>query len=267
MIFKVHKPTSRVGQFVELIWYTDVKGMFSGNVKILPDGSVQIIINLGPTQYLVTEDSKRGFNEGWITGQRTRPINVEISSDYKAIGIRFKPNGVFPFLKSLVSELKDEVIKLEDIWSNKFSLLREKLSEMSGVNEKFLIVEQFLLDFFHESDEPHAAIEYATRLLQQPFSDLNIRDVASKMGISHKHFIRLFKKHVGLNPKLYQQIFRFQHVLSELDNFDGDFSKMVARTNYYDQSHFNREFKKFTGITPNKYLFLTKADTHSLILD
>lgn len=97
MKFKAYKPQSLVGSFVDLIWYAEADQIFSGSEHILPDGSVQIIINPGPAQYLVDEKYKQAFQEGWITGQRTRPLEVEVTSSYKAVGIRFKSTGVFSF--------------------------------------------------------------------------------------------------------------------------------------------------------------------------
>lgn len=157
--------------------------------------------------------------------------------------------------------------ELEDIWQKKFSLLREQLPEYSDIQDTFQIVEQFLLACLRKAEEPHAVIGYTTELLRQTISETTIREAAGKRNISHKYLIRLFKKHVGLSPKLYQRIFRFQHTLNAINKPNDDYSTILEQTDYYDQSHFNREFKQFSGMTPNEYISVLKADAHSLILE
>lgn len=267
MKFKAHKPQSLVGNFVELIWYAEADQMFSGSENILPDGSVQIIINLGPAQYLVDEKSKQAFQEGWITGQRTRPIEVEVTSSYKAVGIRFNSTGIFSFLGFPAAELTDKVVELNDIWNNEFSFLRDRLLDTTNTREKFLIIENFLIYKLQNKEQPHAAVAYLTELLQQSRSELSIREAIKKINISHKHLIRLFKKHVGISPKLYQRIFRFQYALEAINKSDVEFSEILGKSDYFDQPHFNHEFKQFSGFTPREYLAMKKADNHTLILE
>lgn len=158
-------------------------------------------------------------------------------------------------------------MELNDIWNNEFSLLRKRLLGMANTREKFLIVESVLMNELQNKEHPHAAVAYLTELLQLSQSELSIGAAIEKINISHKHLICLFKKHVGVSPKLYQRIFRFQYALEAINKSGVTFSEILGKSAYFDQPHFNHEFKQFSGFTPREYLAMKKADNHTLILE
>lgn len=91
-------------------------------------------------------------------------------------------------------------------------------------------------------------------ILRYP-SETQIRKLTEKVGYSQKHFIDLFKKYVGVSPKSYLRIIRFQKVILEIEkNREINWSTIAYDCGYYDQSHFINDFKKFSGFTPNEYL-------------
>ena len=192
---------------------------------------------------------------------------MEITSDYRALGIRFTDTGLYPLLQIPVSELTDQVVKLDDIWANRFSSLRDRLMKIPGIESKFLLVEKYLFQLLQTAEVPHPATTFTANLLKNASMNYTVEDAANRLNISHKHLIRLFNRHVGLPPKRFQRIFRFQQVLKLMSHPDVDSSHILEIAGYYDQSHFNREFKQFTGMTPREYRALAKADLHSVLLD
>jgi AraC-like DNA-binding protein len=81
-----------------------------------------------------------------------------------------------------------------------------------------------------------------------------IGQVARRVGLSHRYFIEQFKAHVGLTPRLYGRIQRFQAALPLLrDDRPVDWCRLALSCGYYDQAHFNRDFKAFAGLTPTTY--------------
>ena len=75
-----------------------------------------------------------------------------------------------------------------------------------------------------------------------------------KIGYSQKHFSDLFRKSVGVTPKAYLKIMRFQKALRTIDAAgDIDWATVAAECGFYDQSHFINDFKHFSGFTPEQY--------------
>ena len=80
-----------------------------------------------------------------------------------------------------------------------------------------------------------------------------IADVARRMGVSPRHLTRTFRHAVGLTPKMFARISRFQRVAAVLDD-DGPGGEVLAGValacGYYDQSHLVRDVRAFAGGTP-----------------
>jgi len=86
---------------------------------------------------------------------------------------------------------------------------------------------------------------------------VSIESVAREADVSPKKLIRLFAEQVGMTPKAYLRISRFQQVVSRVHAASNiDWMELVERLGYHDQPHFIREFKEFSGFTPTEYFRL-----------
>lgn len=82
---------------------------------------------------------------------------------------------------------------------------------------------------------------------------LEIREVASQMGISLKHFERLFKTQVGLSPKGYLRFVRVEKAKQLLRDSDMKVTTVALEVGYSDLRHFERDFKRVAGLLPKEY--------------
>ncbi|MCU6340012.1 helix-turn-helix domain-containing protein, partial [Enterobacter quasiroggenkampii] len=80
-------------------------------------------------------------------------------------------------------------------------------------------------------------------------------DLSQHTGYSSRYIAKVFHEYVGMSPKLFSRIVRFQHVLDALlrSNYEGVMEEMME-LGYYDQNHFIKEFKEFSSFTPKKYM-------------
>jgi AraC-like DNA-binding protein len=80
-------------------------------------------------------------------------------------------------------------------------------------------------------------------------------ELADQIGISSRRFIQLFSNEVGLTPKLFTRVRRFQQVLQNIQTgAELSWVDMAASCGYFDQAHFIHDFKEFSGINPSTYL-------------
>ncbi len=100
---------------------------------------------------------------------------------------------------------------------------------------------------------PQSIVDVIVRLQAEPASKL--KEVISSYSGTHKHLISQFKKFVGIPPKHFERILRFNDVFIQMqgDQFLS-WSDIANLCGYSDQSHFIREFKKFSGFNPESYL-------------
>ena len=73
------------------------------------------------------------------------------------------------------------------------------------------------------------------------------------MCLGIKQFERTFSKYVGVNPKKFASIIRFQNVIQMKSKHKKSMSQIAFDNGYYDQSHFLHDFKSLTGLTPKDF--------------
>lgn len=259
MLHKIYFPKPPLSFFVENIWYYD--GHYAGYAreKILPDGAIELIVDLDSWPKKIFDDETnterfRTVQKAWISGERTRYIVIGTDNTHM-IGIRFKPGGAYPFFGFPISELSEWVTELDLIWGRLIYNIRDQLLEIESPNAKIRRFEEFLLEQVQRSLEPNRAIAFAVHRLQHSPQFLAIRDLANQIGITQKHLISQFEKIVGLRPKSFARVVKFQKVLSLVETKKQvEWASIAAECGYYDQAHFIKEFHTFSGLNPSAYL-------------
>ena len=259
MLFKLYSPEPPLSHFVENIWYYDGHNVGYSREKILPDGAIELIIDLDSWPKRIFEDETttdrfRTVKKAWISGERTRYIVIG-TDNVHMIGIRFKPGGAYPFFGFPICELSEWVTELDLIWGRMIYSLRDRLLEVDSPEEKIKTFEAFLLEQVQRSLEPNRAISFAIHRLQNSPQFLAIRDLANQIGITQKHLISQFEKIVGLRPKSFARVVKFQKVLKLVeDRKQVEWASIAYECGYYDQAHFIKEFHTFSGLNPSAYL-------------
>ena len=125
----------------------------------------------------------------------------------------FRPAGAVPFLKLPSCELQNQHVESEDLWGSLARELRERAVAARTPEAKLRVVELVLLQRAAGMFDGQPVVEYAVEnFLLQP-ATARITEIADKTGFSSRRFIELFKQHVGMTPKLFCRVRRFQEVL------------------------------------------------------
>ena len=172
--------------------------------------------------------------------------------------VAFKKGKAFPFYPFPMNELTDTVADADLVFGRKFRNLREQLLAAKSPDQMFQLVEGFLLqqagDAIQE-DTPTRCIDYAlSSIIHQP-TMRRLHQLSDEIGYSQKHFIDLFRQQVGVTPKQYLKIMRFQKAICTIEqNGFIPWNQISLESGYYDQAHFIHDFKHFSGFTPNEYM-------------
>jgi AraC-like DNA-binding protein len=90
-----------------------------------------------------------------------------------------------------------------------------------------------------------------------------VNDVVRASGYSHRGLVAIFRRAVGLTPKRYCRVLRFQRVLRRIAaDREAAWADIALAAGYSDQPHFAREFREFTGVTPEAYRRAFSGATH-----
>lgn len=257
MIAVTRVPKPPLSNFVRMLWYYQGYPAVHSKERILPTGTIEIIINLAEdvTRLYDKQDTQKclRYRGTALSGVLTEYAVIDTDEQMQVMGVNFAPGGAFPFFKLPLSELKDLHISLEELWGDSANTLRARLLELPTIESKFDLLEAALtermLGFEH-----HAAVRFALREMGQKHTR-SVANLADKIGISSRRFIQLFSNQVGLTPKLFCRVLRFQRVVHGIGGMgEVELADLALDCGYFDQPHFVHDFKAFSGISPTEYL-------------
>jgi AraC-like DNA-binding protein len=255
-----HIPPPPLSNFVEILWFYD--GYFAGShnkERLMPDGSIELVINLKEDEARIYDrenlDKCERLPGALVCGPHSSFFVIDTAQQDSVIGVHFKPGGAFPFFKMPAIELHNLHVSLEDLWGQQAGLLRERLLEAQTPQKKFQVLEECLLARAFKPLERHRAVDHALGLFRNIHTAPAMTELADQIGISSRRFIQLFSNEVGLTPKLFARVRRFQQVLQNIRaGVEFSWVDMAASCGYFDQAHFIHDFKEFSGINPTTYL-------------
>ncbi len=259
MIFQTHIPKAPLNEFIEsFIFYDGIPREHLVD-RFLPDGNVEIIIDLhDKPQYIYDNETLKEIqacNHVWASGVRTQPITIPSGKDSSMFIIAFKRGLAYPFFPLPMSEIVDHVIDADLLYGDEFAHLREAILENKDSLHKFEIVEDFMLKKFSGKLILNPCVDYAVKTIVQKPDQISLKNLSDKIGYSQKHFISMFKKQVGITPKNYLKIMRFQKAVNEIERLSKvNWNLISFDCGFYDQAHFINDFKEFSGFTPEEYL-------------
>lgn len=262
MILRIYKPVFPLDNFVAHLVYYEGLSTPHNLDRFLPDGNTELIINLTETpQFIYDNETLREIQtcrRGWISGVRTQPITIPSGRDSRMLVVAFKKGKAFPFYRFPMPELSDLVVEADLAFGRTFDDLREKLLAATTVVRMFELVEEFLLRRAGEAIEDSAVarcVDYALLGIVHRPTGASLQRLSEQIGYSQKHFIHLFKTQVGIPPKGYLRIMRFQKAVAALEsNNVSPWSSLALACGFYDQAHFINDFRHFSGFTPNEYV-------------
>jgi AraC-like DNA-binding protein len=185
------------------------------------------------------------------------------------VGVQFHPGGAFPFLGLPPGETHNLHVPLEALWGALAKEIRERLLGAKSAAETFQILESVLLARARGGFDRHPAVAFALKEFQGAPHAKAIGGVTEQIGLSARRFIDVFEREVGLTPKLFCRVRRFQKVLRLIrSGREIDWIEIALSCGYYDQAHFIHNFRAFSGINPSTYVAsCTPHMNHVPILD
>jgi AraC-like DNA-binding protein len=258
-IFNFYKPKPPLSKFVDNFWVYKGDGAEHKIECILPTGTLELAINLRQNELRFYDASRAEngsrFSGAIVSGAHGRSFAPEPEEKVFIVGVHFKPGGAFPFLGLPAGELADTHVDLETLWGPLAGRLRERLFEAGTSAERFHLLQDALLSRLCHDAEQHYAVSAALEMFGKNQVGPTVREAAKSLGLSQRRFIQVFKAEVGMTPKLFSRIQRFQQARSFIgQNPSPDWAALALDLGYFDQSHFIREFLEFSGLSPTDYL-------------
>jgi AraC-like DNA-binding protein len=226
--------------------------------RILPSGTLAMIFNLRDDELRIYHPSDpsqpRRFSGALLSGAYAETFMTDIAEEASTLGVHFKPGGAFPVLSLATGELANAHIDLRAIWGPAATDLHAQLCDLSAPSERFLHVERALMARFLDPPAQHGAIRAGLDLLTRPGGRVLVRDVAKAVDLSERRFIEVFTAQVGLTPKAFARVQRFQRAMAlSRSAAKPDWARLAIECGYFDQAHLIRDFVAFSGVSPTDY--------------
>lgn len=231
-----------------------------GSYVRLPDGQMELVLQ-----------SRRGNDDDWlnVVGTRSRALRKSSGpSDAFCVVVRFKAGGGYPFFGIPVSELTDQMVELNQLWRGQFAALQDALAGAAAPRACLTATEQALCARLRgpELYEPSfaAGVRQALRLIERSAVVPEVDALANALGVSTRQLRRAFADVVGLSPKQYLRVVRFQRARRLCARDDAASWSQIARAvGYFDQAHMINEFRALCGQTPAELCTEMKRATPS----
>lgn len=169
------------------------------------------------------------------------------------IMVGFKPWGAQPFLDFELDEFTNSKVDLNDLNRSKIRIIEDQIRTKKTDKERVGIIERFLAESLRPVREDSLIIDSVNRIFKNCGNE-TIYHMAKDYDLSQKQFTRRFVKSVGVNPKIFSRLVRFQRMIGLMDKKEFGLLDVAFESGLFDQSHFIREFQSFTNETPKEYL-------------
>lgn len=219
----------------------------------LPFGGVAVILDLGdgwtitPTGGPEAAPSRHGSFAGGLVDA---PVLSEHAGTAHALQVDLTPIGARVLLGVPGRDLAGRVVPLTALLGAEAERLVERLAGAPGWAPRFALVESALLRRVHATAGPRPDVEWAWRRITQTAGAVRVRDLAQEIGCSDRHLASRFGEEIGMTPKAYGRLLRFERAVDALLDGREELSRIAARCGYSDQAHFNRDVRAFAGTTP-----------------
>ncbi len=252
--YPVKNPILR--QLIKYFWVLTSNNEVNISHKLLPVNNIDIIINFSSQiKYTLgnkTQTIPKGLHFNGISKQY---YTINQMGKLNVLGISFFSEGLYPFLKIPLSEFTNRTIELDLLISRFTSRIEEKISISNAYSEKFDIMENELLQLIDFELIKTKDISQLFNTFYWNTKKLDINCFCAQYGIAQRKMERIFNKYVGISPKAFQKINRFQGISNQILKKEYvDLTSLAYEYGYYDQMHFIKDFKSYVGCSPSQFI-------------
>ena len=241
--------------FVRMLWFSDERARtrsgLTARERVLPTGTMSLVFRVSdhPLRLFDTDGNEsRTVGHAIVGGTRTSYYVRDVSQPTQSVGAQLHPGAAELLLGVPAGELAERHTRLDDLWGHAADEARERLA-LTGSPEAALDLLQILLTArLPRVRGIHPAVAHA---LARFATTSHVNTVVNESGYCHRRFIALFRESVGLSPKVYCRVLRFQSAIDQIaDDPEAPWANLAALSGYSDQAHMTREFAILKAPSP-----------------
>jgi AraC-like DNA-binding protein len=243
MEYKETKPCTELTPFIHSFW--EMKGGEHDGQweRIFPDGCAGLVLNAGDT--CITDNGSIAMESGktYVVGAMTSFKDSFIDNNTHLWGVCLKPAAFSHFYSyAPQNELTNKTVEFDRTLS--FNIDKILKNPANYLN-------QFYTDRIRKRD---TLLQPILEEIHNSNGQLAIYELAKRNYTTVRQLERNFKTQIGISPKEYSNIIRFQNALTVIKNADHKRSLLDIsfECGFYDHSHLANEIKRHTGLAPTQ---------------
>lgn len=241
-------PTEPLRKYVRYFWTleNDSSDFSQKTFKIMSDGLPGLIFQENPKAFF--DENDRPLPQAFLYGQTTKHTKHTAKEHFRNIGVYFQPTALKSIFGIDANELTNQHIDINELIKTDIA---DQLSNIATSDQCIKLLSSFLTQQADQRKTESEKMNFATAQLQKGVS---LPTIQNELNLSERSLERHFKQHIGISPKLYARINRFQSALENIRQTQfNKLTNIAYQNDYFDQSHFIREFKEFAGTSPKHF--------------
>jgi len=240
--------TPELAPYVDQLWFAS-SGGGGGIERVLPTGAMHLVIRLDAPLVVLAGDTPSNVGHAILGGARASFYERDTATASRAVGAMLRPGAAQAFLGIPASELAHRHTPLDDVVpSREIASLRD---ELAASTSPLRVFERFLAQRLRSA----ALAAPVAEMLDMLGSGSTVAAAVGRTGFSHRACVAMFGAAVGLGPKAYARVRRFQRALTSSEPL----ARVAIANGYADQAHLCRDFAELAGISPSAHRRLALA--------
>jgi AraC-like DNA-binding protein len=253
MLMKEFIPAVALRKYIHRYWIVEIAEAMPAERCVL-DGFVKLFIYLNDNLpvYYDKQGKKREWGDGIGGHQTDGDLMIRTPENLRLIFCIFRPFGFHRLFNVPIRLLNNNVVPLDIFLGTFTGEFKERILSAPSDEDKIREVDEFFITLVRKLPPPYrSTVEYAQDQMLQRNGLVNIDGLSRQVNLSRRSLERHFSDHVGMPPKYYSRVLRFNYAFGlkranpALDWFD-----IIYDCGYFDQTHFIKDFKHFTGEPP-----------------
>jgi AraC-like DNA-binding protein len=259
MLLNEIKPSPFLSDFIRL--YRIIDFHFTGSVTIppkiyspRPEQCLQFYPKDSETVKYSDSDLSVSNKKVSCIGQHTKPLHRYVGNNFLSFQVLFQPGAFYRVTGIAMDELANVYLDAEDIFGIGVREVNEQLFVATSYSDMIEVVENFLTKLIRKTCKKEHPIDVTSRMMLQQNEQYSLDSFLKASCLCHRQFDRMFKERVGIPPKQFLQIIRFDRAFRMKNRYpDMDWLSIAIHCGYHDYQHLVKDYKEFTGYSPKQF--------------
>jgi AraC-like DNA-binding protein len=187
-----------------------------------------------------------------LIGAKTyQKIQLESDGHVETFAVFFQPTGLQRLFSLPGGVVVNEHYEADSVLGPRFVALHTELGEAGSFRRRVQIADRFFSRFIPRLEARHG-LEAAIEAMISRQGCLRLQELAGDMGLSLRQFERQFTSHVGIGPKVYARILRFEAAIHKKSVSSLNWTSVAHELGYCDQAHMIHDFQSLSSETPSQ---------------